>query len=354
MIGSIIELWQNNPTYRILAALVLLYIATRSALNAAFDPRTDTSGRLAWTMALPISLVAGLAVFMDRADLAIALLFASSVAALSLVSGLCAFLSPVKQVPACVGRIGLFLIPLALLAILTGFSGHLSLTHAVVFALQGLFIYYVRTDPSASLKNELAPVLLDDLPATSAKPSWRVTELVLVGLTVLIATYLVNVSSTAASSPLVRFSDSLLAVGVFTPVLLLPMLGTGMVLIHKGRNIVTAHAAVLLAIINLCVILPLVITLCYFQPLLFRINHWLTGSRDAIAAGQAVSSWHLPYPPSFPLATWRVDSVVLLILAVAALPVATNKLPLGRREGMALIMLYALYLITSALIGARY
>jgi Ca2+/Na+ antiporter len=352
MLASILQLWQSDPTFRILAALVLMYIAGRAALDATIDTRSATAARLAWTMVVPIGLTAVLAVMMHRPEIAVGVLFAASVAALALVNGLCAFLSPTAEVPGMARRVWIFLIPLSMLALVAGFSGHLTLQHAAIFALQGGFIYYVRTDPVATLEDDPIPSLLDaqERPRKARQP-WRMAELALAGVVVLIAAYLLIESASAARSPLARFGDSLLAVGIFSPVLLLPMVGVGAALSQRGRTIATAHASVLLTVLNLCVLLPLVILLWYLRPMIEGL--WARVSPMAVASVAPVR-YQLNTPTPFPLASWRLDSVVLVILAVAALPVALNRLPLGRREGMALIVLYTVYLVANALLGTRY
>ncbi len=348
MISALRELWQTVPTYRILAALVLLYIAGRAALDAMIDARSATASRFAWTMTLPIGIAAAVAMMMQRPEVAVAVLFATSVAALSLVSGLCAFLAPTSEIPGVARRVWVFLIPLAMLALMAGFTGQLTLTHAAIFALQGAFIYYVRTDPIALLEDDPVPALLDareDHREQAGGGRWRIAELLLAAAVVGIAAYLLIASARVSGSPLVRFGDALLGVGVVSPILLLPMVGVGAAFAQRGRTVATVHAAVLLTVLNLCVLLPLMIALWHLRPMI----GWL-------AAGGAVESFGLQLadPPPFPLSAWRIDSVVLLILAIAALPVALNRLPLGRREGMALIVLYTVYLVANALLGTRY
>jgi Ca2+/Na+ antiporter len=352
MVDSILDLWQQVPSYRILAGVVLLYIAGRAALDATVDARSATAARLAWTVTLPVGLVAVVAVLMRRPEVAVGVLFATSVAALALVNGLCAFLAPTGEIPGMARRVWIFLIPLSMLTLVAGFTGHLTLTHAAIFALQGGFIYYVRTDPVAMLEDDPIPALLNasERPVKTRQP-WRLAELVLAGAVAAIAGYLLIEASHQPTSPLVRFSDALLAVGVLSPILLLPMVGVGAALSQRGRTIATAHASVLLTVLNLCVLLPVVIALWYFRPMIEM--GWTHVTSVAVAGEQPVTTW-LNTPPPFPMSSWRIDSVVLLILAVAALPVALNRLPLGRREGMGLVVLYTVYLVANALLGTRY
>ena len=53
------------------------------------------------------------------------------------------------------------------------------------------------------------------------------------------------------------------------------------------------------------------------------------------------------------LPTWRVDSVVLVVLAFVLLPVSLGRWELGRWEGAGLILGYAMYLILEAAVTIR-
>lgn len=350
MIDGMIEYWRSEPGWRVLAGVGMLYVAAKAALDAMVDARSTTASRLAWTMTLPIGVMAGTAMLLGRSEVAVGLLMAASVASLSLVCGLGAFLSPVEELPGVARRVWVFLIPLAMLALVAGFGGHLTLNHAAFFALQGGIIYYVRTDPVAAVEDDLPPALLDAQRPARGRRVWRVLESVMAAAVVMVAGWLLLGSTGVSRSPLVRFSDALVAAAVISPILLLPMTGTASALAQRHRTATVAHAGVLLTVLNLCVMLPGAIMLWYARPMLgwagMKLG-WLAGEAGAFPMKLAT-------PPVFPMSSWRIDSVVLLILAIAALPVALGRLPLGRREGMGLIVLYAVYLVASALVGTRF
>jgi Ca2+/Na+ antiporter len=58
-------------------------------------------------------------------------------------------------------------------------------------------------------------------------------------------------------------------------------------------------------------------------------------------------------PIYYPMAVWRVDTVVLILLALLLLPVGMGRWTLGRREGAGLIIGYAAYLVLTAMMGTR-
>ena len=55
-----------------------------------------------------------------------------------------------------------------------------------------------------------------------------------------------------------------------------------------------------------------------------------------------------------PMAVWRVDMVVLVVLGMMLAPVALGHWRLGKIEGMALIVGYAAYLIAATALGVRW
>ena len=92
-------------------------------------------------------------------------------------------------------------------------------------------------------------------------------------------------------------------------------------------------------------------------PLLALFWHVKTG----VAGPQGAAASWFPFsailqngqPLTYPLATWRVDAVVLVVLGFAMLPVSLGRWELGRWEGAGLILGYAMYLILEAAVTVR-
>lgn len=342
----------RSPTAWLLLGLVLVYIAGRVLLAALLDVKRATAAQLGRATALPIGLAALVAVVLGRPDAAVAVLLATSVGALTLVVGLTASVEPSEPVPVVWRRVWLFLIPTAVLVLLAGFAGQLTLTHAAILALQGGLILLVADVRPGEIDDEPLPALNPEPPAQPPAGWGRRLEAGLSGAVLLVGSWVMFEASAQPGSRVARFSDVLLAVGVWSPVLLLPLIGAAATLAQKGRTTSVVGGAVTLTLINLCVILPTAIVAWYVMPI---VHYALAGGPAVASTTRGVEAGALQVTPlHFPMVTWRLDSVILLVLAVALLPVALGRWTIGRREGVALVVLYALYLVGSAMLGTRY
>src|ERR1700722_6950280 len=81
------------------AGAAMLYAAGRSGVEALVG-RGPSPGKRAIAAALPIGAASGVAVWVHEAGLALAIIFASSVAALSLVGGFIALMGSSAEEPA--------------------------------------------------------------------------------------------------------------------------------------------------------------------------------------------------------------------------------------------------------------
>jgi hypothetical protein len=71
---------------------------------------------------------------------------------------------------------------------------------------------------------------------------------------------------------------------------------------------------------------------------------------DAYADAPPVWTDGVPYP----MAAWRLDTVILVVLGLVVLPVALGRWTLSRRDGLLLVIAYALYLTLTAILGRRW
>jgi hypothetical protein len=97
--------------------------------------------------------------------------------------------------------------------------------------------------------------------------------------------------------------------------------------------------------LNLCLLLPMVV-------LIHGLNH------AAFDRGIILWPWHVPAPVSwpampYPMAAWRVDNVLLVVLGFSLLPIAMGRWLIGRLESFLLIIGYIIYLAAEALIALR-
>src|SRR5258706_15089270 len=114
--------------------------------------------------------------------------------------------------------------------------------------------------------------------------------------------------------------------------LALPMIQSGRQLALAGASWGPLTGLVGVVLLNLCVLLPMIALAPYVSAFFrgFRYEHRLLIDWAGMSPNRTV----------FPLAPWRVDTVVLIVLSVLQLPVAVGKWNLGRGEGMMLIAGY--------------
>src|SRR4051812_13932213 len=122
----------------------LLYAASRIGAEALAGRSPIFPGRRAVGHWLPIATIALCAVFTQRADLAVGVIFATSVASLSLVMGLLIYFSSMTAHPST-RRTWPFVLPATLLPLIAGFTGHLSWIHALMMLVLGGGIWSVWT-----------------------------------------------------------------------------------------------------------------------------------------------------------------------------------------------------------------
>jgi hypothetical protein len=153
-------------------------------------------------------------------------------------------------------------------------------------------------------------------------------------------------------------SHGLIAASTIGPLLILPMIGGGSVLIRRGHAQVALAASVLVPLLNLCLLLPAVVMLWDVRPAVIEFAHRLYAPiAQASATTQPIAPTTGPAdapPLSYPIAVWRVDTVMLVVLGLFILPIGLRRWPLGRREGAVLILGYAVYLVLTTILGRRW
>jgi Ca2+/Na+ antiporter len=97
---------------------------------------------------------------------------------------------------------------------------------------------------------------------------------------------------------------------------------------HTDRVVTALCGTVLL---NLCLLLPAIVLIEFVRGALH---------------GHA-------QPMTFPLITWRVDAVLLVVLGFALIPLAADRWLPERLEAMLLVIVYAGYLLAETVLSAR-
>jgi hypothetical protein len=345
-------------TALIVVGAVLLYFASRAAAEAlaAGDPRR--AGVRALGHCMPIAAVALMCLLPavsrpdpagGRPQVAVGVVFASSVACLSLVLGIVTYLAPVVALPPS-RRAWPFVMPAALLALVAGFTGTLTLTHAGVLALLGVVVMnlWVATDePPPAGSVAVLPAEADDR-AGGGRLRWL--QFALAVLLTLVGGWAMARGAAKLELGSRTFTGPLVAAAVLSPLLTLPVLSTTTRLAERGEAGSAAATLVAIALVNLCLVLPLVVV----------AHHLLTGPLAPAAATAATTSpsvFDVPgagafgRPAPFPLLSWRIDAVLLVVLGFGLIPWSLGRWAAARAESAALIFGYALYLAITAFLA---
>jgi Ca2+/Na+ antiporter len=325
-------------------AAVALFVASRTAAGV-LGRSGARPGLRALGHWIPIAVTCAVALWLKHPEVAVALAFSTSVAALSFVLGVLTYMAPMDPPPAS-RRAWPFVLPAALLALVAGFSGQFNWVHALAMLVLGGAVYSAWREASAAGAAE--PPYAEPAPV---RPAWlSAAEIALsVALAIVGGWAAVTLASRAATTiPLV--STRLVAVAVLTPLLCLPMLGAAPPERAPAHTSSMASTLVALALLNLCCLVPL-LTIA-----------WQVGGGIAAAARATDGAYasnvlvsvgaHAPAMP-FPLATWRIDAVVLAVLGFALVPISLGRWQLGRWESIGLVAGYALYLAVSAAVSVR-
>jgi hypothetical protein len=327
--------WLGKGGLPLFLGIVLLYAAARGAVGSlASAESTDAPGRRAIGYWIPIAAVALALLAAKRTDLALAIIFGTSVAGLSLVQGAVLVTAPDSDAQVAFRRLWPFALPAALLALLAGFGGKLYWWHGLIFLLEGAALFLAWADARLTL------------PQKSGRLSFG--DSMNFGLSLLLAI----IGAVAAGSGMIRSTEgystpwpSVFTIGLVAPLLVLPMLSDGVRLAGSGRAWEATTSCVAVTLLNLCALLPAVILLWYPVQLLHRdpsaAGHWKLGAISDAA------------PMIFTLITWRVDNVVLLLFAFVLLPPALGRWRLGRSEGITLIGLYGVYILMEMVAASR-
>lgn len=317
----------------LIVGVIVQYAATRLALGGV---RGDAvaPGHRALAQWLPIAATALAALAMRQPGVAIALVFGSSVACLSLVVGLSGYVSPPRQLPPT-RRVWVLVLPAAILVMLAGFHGSFTWYHAIMLLIMGMAFLGVWTEPSAE----------EGVSAVDSQPDGGSRA----GILIVAALAVAAIGAWAAARGAVvtgehsrMLTGEFLGATVLSPLLLLPALGAGSIAAQRGHMGEVTSSLCGTVLLNLCALLPLIILANYLIEG-FAHLHTAPGLRQAFAAAAT------PYP----LVTWRVDSIVLIVLGFALIPIAMGRWLPERFESMLLVAVYAAYLAAETAVAAR-
>jgi hypothetical protein len=114
------------------------------------------------------------------------------------------------------------------------------------------------------------------------------------------------------------------------------MIGPGCTLAQQGHYTSAVSSMAAFVLINLCISLPIVIIVWYLHAVPFESpEQWIN----------AIKAVESDRPLIFPLIVWRVDTILLMVLGMALIPMSIGRWVPGRIEGVMLILLYAAYML---------
>jgi Ca2+/Na+ antiporter len=148
-------------------------------------------------------------------------------------------------------------------------------------------------------------------------------------------------------------TSGLIAAAVVSPLLVLPMLGTGAIASHNGRLGAAIAGVVGLVLLNICLLLPLVILTHYARQAIVDWDKIAPVLNSSATTGPTTDTVYQFRAVPFPLAVWRVDTVLLIVLGMLLIPVSLGRLVLRKPEGLALAVVYAVYLVISTALAIR-
>lgn len=270
--------------------------------------------------------------------MAVSAIFAASVG-ISLVLGSVLLSSTTHTIVDSHQREWSFVLPTALVLMLMGLKSQLSLARALILVAESVVVLMLWTDPRrmrpVSTSVELHPHRTPQVWANIAQGCWRL-HMRESGVCWL---------SPAAGKVWRRWrlpGNGFISAVLIGPAMMLPLVGTGTQLANEHRQGEVLSTLVSLVLINVLVILPAAIITAWFDHLA-AWQRLQPASTDPIV----VRLLNRPVLP-FPHAAWRVDTMMILILAMFLVPLSLNRWLPSRLEGFALIFAYVCYLLMSA------
>ncbi|HYE21393.1 MAG TPA: hypothetical protein VEA69_23300 [Tepidisphaeraceae bacterium] len=379
--------WQLQlGPYVLGAGLVGLFVCSRllSSVLAPVDGGVRP-GMRAIGLWLPIAACTLVAMVMGRTEIAMGVVFGTSVGAMTTVVGFTALAEPIGGGPGRWRRLWPFPLAAALIVFVAGFKGHFGWRDAIALAIEGAVVLALWRDRGGKDEGAEATERRSDgategqesdegaveratwegggaqseshvleyrTPGTAGEDVGRrvvlsVEVLVAVAVAVL-AAWAVSVGVVKVSEGVRNFSSAGIAATVVGLALVMPMTYGAWRRASGGKAWDAMTTQVGIVLLNLCVLLPICIALPYLASVNGPVGDWVsTFAGDGLRYGPG-----LVKPLIFPVAFWRVDNVLLIIVAVLLLPVAAGKWKLGKEEGMVLVAGYFFYL-TAILWAAR-
>jgi cation:H+ antiporter len=312
-----------------------LMIAGLASSVAAWGQWGWSPARRAILQWIPVAATVIVALCLGQTDVALGVIFGTSVAFLSTTMGAVSTVAPVGPAPARWKRIWPFTLAAALIVFMSGFNGLLTWKHGLALALEGLALWPLWRDTSSDADWHPAP--RDPAPMIAVDPTIAWLAVIVAILIAIAGGYAAIRGAEFMSHVSVRVSAGAIGASLLSLMIVSPTVQGARRLASLGASWVPVTAQVGSVLLNLCVLVPIVA----FTP---YVSAWHGALRWH--GGLSVDwSAYAPHATVFPLAAWRVDATVLVILSVLFLPVAMGKWNMGKEEGAILIVGYCFYLM---------
>jgi hypothetical protein len=316
------------PLSLLVGAAVLCYGGTHMVWRGLGGARTRWPMLRGAALAMPICVVAGSLALAGQAGQGVAVLLTGAVLLATLVLGVCA-----ASAPAATGMTGTslrLLAPVAAAMVVVGISGPLTVVHAIAIGSMTFALLWARPR--------------QDTPVAEAAPAPMMREAVLLGAILLMG------GAVALSMAVMRFLQMPiipLAGPIAAPMALLAAIGLLAGDVHaESQQAGTSERAADTIVAGILTLLG------FGLPVLILLAHALHSSPIGypLAATQPTTQ-PSPSTPAIlmPLATWRIDAVLLGIVSLFLLPVSLGRFTLGRLEGACLALGAVAYVITSVI-----
>lgn len=372
--------WSANKAAALLLAIAVVgcYAASRAAAEALVGRRWSGLAQ-AMGLWIPTALVVLIAVVTRPAEIAISVIFGTSVAALTLVLGIITISARAARAGANGSAIAVpgsrrlwgFVLPAALIALLIGFSGGVGWAHVAVLAIEGLALLSLWSQqtnaPEARVAGSAAPKALP-----TGSPIWRATLLVFAIVAGGIGAWAGIRAAVDIGAELGLPGVGLSTALMLGPALVLPLIGSGAALAHEGAYDRAVEMTIGMVLLNLCVLFPLCAALWLSRPmwsgLLFQPPSRTASVVDDEGPATSPSTAPATAPSTstptqttsqfvqrlfpYPMRVWRVDTVLLVAVGLFLLPAAFGRWTITPAEGGILLAVYVIYMAMSAALAA--
>lgn len=359
MFLAAIEVFLRPGPALLLGGIIALFACSR--LLCSILPRTPESmGMRSLAFFIPIAGASLVAMLLGRPEIAVGIVFGTSVGAMTTVIGFIALAQPLGEGPARWRRIWPFQLVAAVLVLIAGFKGTFNWADAVALLVEGILLLTLWNDAEDS--EATAESVLESARAggygqgghatfalnyssvrraqlTAGEVAMLTAQLLLVGALVWLGAWAMTQGTTRTSSALKGMSTSGMAGSIISLSMVLPMMYGTWRQADGGQGWMPVTTQVGIVLLNFCALLPVLILIPYLARWIPGIAHW---AGEALAPRGGMVTLLL-----FPSPMWRIDTIVLIVVGVLLLPVSIGKWRLGREEGMVLLAGYFFYLTTT-------